>query len=526
MGWVADRQWWASPMLWFLLGAVATAPFILADLPPLTDLLNHIASYHIFFNVDHSPFLSKYYEVHWHLIGNMGVDLIVWAIGPFLGAELAARIAVGTIPMLTVAGIYTVSRASNGEVVPSALVALPLAYNWPLNMGFVNFSLSAAMALLIFALWVRLRAWGFFARLLIFAPLSFATWVAHLAGWGLLGLAVLGFELVRAHRLYGFNLRSLFSAAISTLPFALMILFTLLWRSETSSPLGITFLLESDFLTRKLKSLATLFREEYMLWDVGSSLIFFSLLIAFFFAGGRRFVYAAGLAALLLLLAFAICPEKLFLSAFADRRLVPYVAIFVALSVGVSDWALSSERQRRILSLLAVGAIAFFVARISVTTILWERFNHSFEQHLALLEMVPSQSRIFGLVVRPCHEGWPIAARLDHLQQLAVPRRESVINGLFDYSGTTQVDARYRRKLDGLGPNMEAYVFDEACYPNTTLGFQQVIGHFARDHFDYVWLVSPEPLPLFDSSGLNLIGSSNNDRLYQIRSVDEVTISK
>ena len=69
-------------------------------------------------------------------------------------------------------------------------MALPLAYNWPLNMGFVNFSLSAAMALLIFALWVRLRAWGFFARLLIFAPLSFATWVAHLAGWGLLGLAV------------------------------------------------------------------------------------------------------------------------------------------------------------------------------------------------------------------------------------------------------------------------------------------------------------------------------------------------
>ena len=154
---------------------------------------------------------------------------------------------------------------------------------------------------------------------------------------------------MRAHRLYGFNLRSLFSAAISTLPFALMILFTLLWRNETSNPLGITFLLEeSSFLTRKFKSLATLFREENMLWDVGSSLIFFSLLIAFFFAGGRRFVYAAGLAALLLLLAFAICPEKLFVSAYADRRLVPYVAIFVALSVGVSDWALSSERQRRI----------------------------------------------------------------------------------------------------------------------------------------------------------------------------------
>ena len=89
----------------------------------------------------------------------------------------------------------------------------------------------------------------------------------------------------------------------------------------------------------------------------------------------------------------------------------------------------------------------------------------------------------------------------------------------------SQVEARYR-KLDGFGPNMEAYVFNDDCNPNTTLSLRQAIGHFARDHFDYVWLVSPEPLPLFDSSGLNLIGSSNNDRLYQIRSVDEVTISK
>jgi hypothetical protein len=511
---VPGRQWWASTTLWFLLAVAATIPFIAADILPLTDLPNHIARYYIFLNVDHSPFLSKYYEVHWHLIGNLGVDVIVRAIGPFFGAELAARIAVGMIPPLTIAGIYAVSRALNGEVMPSALLALPLAYNWPLNMGFVNFSLSAAMALLIFALWIRLRAWSVLGRLLLFAPLSFGTWLAHVAGWGLLGLAVLGFELDRAYRSYGFRLRWLISAAIATLPFALMILLIVLWRGETPSPLGITY--SSDIVSKKFKSIATIFREEYLAWDLGTLFAFFSLVITLYFAGGKRFVYVAGIIALLLTLAFALCPEELFTSLYADRRLLPYAAIFVALSVGVSDRALSRERRRRILSVIAMGAIAFFIARLSVTLIVWERFNRSFDQHMALLPQIPSHSRVFGLVVRPCGWSWDFETRLDHLQQFAVTRRESVINGLFEYSGSTQVEAHYR-KLDGYGPNMPSAVQNETCaLPYSPVTLQKAIMRFPRDHFDYVWLLSPDPLPPFDSSGLSLIGSGKNDRLYRI----------
>ena len=247
-------MWWTSPLLWLVLALATTIPFFIVHIPPLTDLPNHMARYYVFLNIDDLPFLRDYYSVRWYFIGNLGVDIIVRMIGPVLGVELATRVAVGIIPALTVAGIYSVSRALNRHVAPSALVALPLAYNWPLNTGFVNFSLSAAMALLVLALWIQMRAWGFVVRALVFAPLGFATWVAHTAGWGLLGLAVFGFEVGRAYQQQrGVNPRSFLEAALATFPFALMILFTLLWRNGTSSVTGIAF--APDILWSKFISL-------------------------------------------------------------------------------------------------------------------------------------------------------------------------------------------------------------------------------------------------------------------------------
>jgi hypothetical protein len=401
----------------------------------------------------------------------------------------------------------------NGEVAPSALAALPLAYNWPLDMGFVNFSLSAAMALLVFALWIRLRALGFFTRFLVFAPLSFATWVAHLAGWGILGLAVLGFELVREYRMKGVKVHALISAAFETFPFALMIAFTILWRGDTSSPLGAIY--NSDLFVEKFKSLATIFREAHMPWDLASSVAFLVLVIAFFILAGRRIVPTASVIAILLMFAFSICPEEFFKSVYADRRLLPYAAIFVALSVGVSERLHSSEQRRQLLSLAAMGAIAFFVARLAVTTIEWAAVNRSFAQHLTLLDQIPPQSRIFGLMVEPCDKSWQLVGKLDHLQQLAVTRRESVINGLFEENGLNQVETRYR-KLDGLGPNMRAAVQNDSCFPYSRITLKNALALFPRDDFDYVWLLTSAPLPVINTAGLHLIGSSNDDRLYRI----------
>jgi hypothetical protein len=506
-------MWWMSPALWTFLSFVTVIPFLAANVPPLTDLPNHTARYYIFLNSDKSAFLSQYYGVHWRLIGNLGVDLIVRAIGPFLGAELSAKIVAGAIPSLTVVGIYAISRSLNGQVAPSALLALPLSYNWPFDSGFVNFSLSAAMALLVLALWINLRNLRFAFRFVVFVPLSFATWVAHIAGWGLLGLGVLGFELARAYRIRGLGVRSLVDAAVATLPFALLIVFTIFWRTGKPSPIGVFY--PPDVLLNKFVSLVTIFREEYRWWDAASLALFLVLTLSMFLVSQRKFVGVASLIAALYMLTFAICPDGVFGGAFVDRRILPYAFIFMPLAIGLPDQRPRSELNRKWLSLLAVAALFFFFARIAVTTAVWEQLGNSIDQHLELLQQFPRHSRVFGLMVEPCEKSWP-RGRLDHVQQFAVTRRESYINGFFQEGGLNPVDAYYRREV-GFDPNMAATVHNDTCplhYLPETL--QTAIAKFPRGQFEYVWLISPNPLPNFDQSGLRLIGSNGNDRLYQI----------
>jgi hypothetical protein len=508
---LARRLWWRSPVLWFALCLASLIPFLVVGMPPLTDLPNHIARYYILLNIAHSPFLSEYFSVHWQLIGNLGGDLLVEAIGRFLGADSGAKVVMALIPPLTIAGIYAVSRAVNGQVAPSALMSTPLAYNWPLTSGFVNFNLSAAMALLVLALWIRLRGRSFLARLVIFSPLSFATWVAHVAGWGLLGLAVLGFELARSYQISRVNIRTLALAAFETFPFALTFLLTVVWRTESEEPIGVAF--GSDILYKKFVSIVTLFREHYQSWDVACSVLFLVLTIWMFVAGGRKIMTAAAAVAVCYGLAFVAFPEGLFAGTNVDRRLLPYAAMFVPLSIGVADGVLENERRRRLLSVVAIAAVVFFGARVTVTAIAWNQLDRSLESHLKLLEGIPRHSRVFALALEECEKPWS-RSRLDHLQQLAIPRTESLINGLF--TGLNEV--QYREKsTGGFDWNMFAAVDTESCQvPYVRESLQSAIRQFPRDRFQFLWLIAPTPLPRFDESGLELIGSNGNDRLYAV----------
>jgi hypothetical protein len=506
--------WWASPTLWIVLAVATTIPFFFAAIPPLTDLPNHVARFHIILNFDRTPFFQENYTIEWRLIGNLGVDILVWLFGPIFGAETATRLVTGLIPPLTVAGIYATSRALNGEVAPSALVAVPLAYTWPLYTGFLNFCLSMAMALLVFAFWVRMRERSFLSRLIIFAPLSFVTWVAHIGGWGLLGLSVLGFELVRSARERGLSVRGLVEASVATLPFALMIAFTLMWRSDASSALGILF--EESYVVGKLTSVASIFREQYIVWDLFWLLAICGLTLAFLVFGGLQ-INATGLTiAILTMLAFAACPWAVFGSYFADRRLLAYAAIFVPLAVGLNQQVLANPERRRILSLIALCSVVLFTARIAVTSAVWHQTDVAFNQHLALLEKLPRNPRVFALKVEPCPKEWYRAGRINHLHQYVTIRKDGLVNGIFQDSGWNQVQLRHRT-LDGFDSNMGPTVRDAACPPAYSgQTFQSSIKLFPRNQFDYLLIQSKAPLPTFDVAGLKLLGASGNDRLFAI----------
>ena len=155
---IAERRapWWESRRVPCARRLATMMPLVYPPIPPLVDLLGHMGRYRVELDLDHSPCLQQYYDYHWAAIGNLGVDLLIIPLGKLLGLEPAVKLIVLLIPPLTAAGILWVAREVHGRVPPTAFFALPFIYGYPFLFGFVNFTLSVALAFLAFGLWLRL----------------------------------------------------------------------------------------------------------------------------------------------------------------------------------------------------------------------------------------------------------------------------------------------------------------------------------------------------------------------------------
>ena len=209
-------------------------PLLYPPIPPLVDLLGHMGRYRVQLDIGTSPWLSQYYAYQWAPIGNLGVDVLVQLLGPIFGLELSVKLIILSIPPMTVAGFLWVAREVHNRVPPTVLFALPLAYCHPFNFGFVNFSLSMALAFLAFGLWLRLGRLGRLRlRFVLFIPISLIVFFAHTFGWGALGLMCFSAEAVRQHDRGVTWFKAGFNAALQASCMILPLLITILWRSST-----------------------------------------------------------------------------------------------------------------------------------------------------------------------------------------------------------------------------------------------------------------------------------------------------
>ena len=181
----APRHWWETRWFVLLLMLLSVVPLIYPRVAPLVDLFGHVGRYRVQLDVATSTFLQRYYEYDWAPIGNLGVDGLVQVLGPILGLETAVKLIIMSIPVLTVAGFLLVAREVHHRLPPTAIFSLLFVYNHPFLYGFVNFSLSMALAFLAFGLWLRLARQGRFRlRAILFVPISFVIFFAHTFGWG------------------------------------------------------------------------------------------------------------------------------------------------------------------------------------------------------------------------------------------------------------------------------------------------------------------------------------------------------
>lgn len=497
-------QWWEYRWAVALFVLLSAVPLLWPDVAPLVDLPGHLGRYRVQLELASTPELQRFYRFEWALIGNLGVDLIVQVAAPLIGLETTVKLVVIAIPALTAAGLLWVAREVHGRVTPTALFALPFAFNYPFLFGFINFALAMALALLGFALWLRLaRQERFMTRAILFVPLSCALWVVHAFGWGTLGVMTFSAELVRQFDRSGRVLRSAWRSVLHSLALAPPVLLMLAWRSNGG---GETF----DWFNwgRKWDWMLMALRDRWE-WFDQTSLILVILLLALVLAS-RRLAFSRNLvaSAFFLLVVYLVLPRVVFGSAYADMRLAPYIFAVAIIAIRVPEGQLQLSRT------LALAGLAFFLLRTGATTVSMILYDRSFDRTLAALEHVPSGARMVSFVGRPCFEPWAMT-RLHHLPAMAIVRNRAFANDQWTMLGAQLLSTRY--------PAGGRFVRDPSqivtlnpCGGEYWLTIEQSLRLFPRAAFDYVWLIDPPPYDPRIAPDLQPIWRDGSSVLYRV----------
>lgn len=477
-------------------------PLVWPAIPPLVDLPGHMGRYRVAIGHEQSADLARYFDYDWQLIGNLGVDLLVIPFAKLFGLELAVKLIVLAIPPMTVAGMLWIAREAHGRVPPTAAFALPLANAYPFQFGFINFALSIALALLAFGLWLHLARTGRLRlRLILFVPIACVIWIAHVFGWGVLGLLAFGAELVRRRSTGEGWAPAVVKTGLACAPLGLPVVATLFGPISPRAWTGDWF-----NLAAKTQWLLSILRDRWQWFDIGSVAVIALLLIAAIRDPRLRLSPILGVPALICVAAFLLLPRVLFGSNYADMRLIPYAVAVALLAIAVRPG------NRRIAQGLAIAAFAFFGIRTAATTASFALHDRAYASELGAIDAIPRGAAILALIGRPCKGAWT-TPRFDHLPSLAIVRRDAFANDQWDVESAQLIRIRH----DSARP----YAADpsQLVYPRQCRGegsdFDAAIARFDRAAFDHVWTIGFAP-GRARADDLVAIWSNGRSTLYRV----------
>ncbi len=496
------RLWWETRSFAFAMVLLSAVPLLWPALPPLSDLPGHMGRWHIAMALPGSADLQRYYAYRWALIPNLGMDLVVPALARLVGLEPATKLAVIAIPMLTVGGLLWAAREAHGRVPSTAMFALPLAYAWPFQFGFVNFALSQALAFCALALWIRLgRQHRLVLRAIAFVPIACVLWIAHSFGWGLFGLMAAGAELARFRTEGKRWIPAFAGVAIQCLSLALPLIVMAATAGKTGERLGA-----DDWFDLPVKALwfLSLLRDRWRWYDLVSLL---PLVVLLYFAlRSPRIALSPllGWPALLCLGAFLVLPRLLMGGAYVDMRIAPATVMLALVSIAPKDARLSR--------LLAVAAMTFLLVRIGGATASFIERSHEQQRELSAIPAIPRGAAVLSLIARPCSGTWTDLRR-DHLPALAIVRRDVFTNEQWAIEGQQALHIRY--------PIAAPYLSDpsQSVYPaicgDIGSKFEPTIAHFPRAAFTHVWTIGFPP-GAAKAADLRLIWTNGESSLYRV----------
>ena len=173
-----------------LLGALTLLPVFITTIPPLIDYPNHLARMSILVHGNDGSAVTANYLVHWRLVPNLAMDLVVPSLARLMPLEDAGRCFILLTMALLFIGTVLLHRVLHGRLGLWPLTALLFVYNTALWWGFLGYLFGLGMALLGFTAWLATARWKISIRLVVFALLSCVLYVLHLFAFGVYGLLV------------------------------------------------------------------------------------------------------------------------------------------------------------------------------------------------------------------------------------------------------------------------------------------------------------------------------------------------
>ena len=505
----APRPWWERRAFVAAMILLAAVPLLYPAVPPLVDVPGHMGRYRVQLDLAESAALQRFFAFEWRLIGNLGVDLLVVPLAKLIGLEASVKLVATMTPPLTVAGFLWVAREVHNRLPPTAAFALPFALSHPFLFGFLNYTLSVALALIAFGLWLRLGRLGRTGlRALLFVPLSFVIFVCHTFGWGTLGLLAFSAEAVRQHdRGIGWlraGVRAALHAAVMAGPLVLM----LAWREGAG---GMTL----DWFNWSSKGLWFLMalRDRWAAVDIVMvSLALATLLIAI---RDPRLTLSRNLAfsALVLLLVFLALPRIIFGSAYADMRLVP-----VILAVALLAIRFRFETDIGLARVLAIGGVALFVAKVAVTTASLAIAADRQEAMLVALDRLPKGAAAISLVGEPCAPQWALH-RDSHLGAMATVRRHAFTNDQWAVAGANLLTVTYRQAAPFVSDPSQM-VKPNGCGNRERMEVDRALARIPRGAVTHLWAIDLPPHDPRLLEGMTLLWRGERAALYAVGQSD------
>ncbi|MBB4859107.1 hypothetical protein HNO88_002433 [Novosphingobium chloroacetimidivorans] len=419
LGWRRDVGLWLGVLLAF----AATLPVLVAWAPQMTDYPSHLAGYKVMLDHGEDPFLTRYYTFEWEWTGNLGSELLMVPLVSLMGLEAAGKFIAFIIPLLTGLSVLAVARALRGRIGLGAILAFTTIWSPALLMGFLNYSLSLALALFAFAAWVRWENWRW--RPAAMVPIAFAVWLCHMSGWGVLGVLVFGYEWSRR------SWRDSWKAVLAPWPL-IFPLFPMLLGGGGNSRMSYG----RQVLEYKWGILYRSLRSHVEWFDLATITVIVALLAIA--AATRRIDGRLGWAAVILFVLTLAVPRHIYGGDYADYRLSTAALLVACLAINwpAPRWGL-------------VLVAALFSVRLGITTLHWYDDGRTSQRMLQAMDYVPQGAKVATAVAIPRRQ-WDFGS-FEHLGSYAVVRRSAMENSNFALPGVhlmSMADPEYKRFAD------------------------------------------------------------------------------